>query len=153
MKAPRIASGWGDLVGSMIVIGATNDNRFVSRTMEMVYFHNPMFKEQAYLKRTFELIEDIFKELGVDTSWDILICRGYVLSYAREKLREQGFNVVERIIDGEAQKFAEGEYNRLLKDLGCSRHQTLMRRWLRDDLQNRARYAKSGWKAYKRIIS
>lgn len=136
-----------------MIIGATNERKFVSRVMEMEHFHNPQFKEQTYLQRAYELIEDIFDELDVDHSWKIFICRGYVLSGARDKLREQGFDVHETVITGEAQKFAEKEYMRLLENLGCPRHQTLMRKWLKDDLPNRAQYAKTGWKAYKGIIS
>ena len=145
-------SGWGDLVGSCVIIGATGDRRFASRLMGHDYFHNPRFKRQDYLGRAAELVEEIVDELNADQTTKIYICRGYVLSRARKMLRGRGFDVEEASIVGAAQDFAEREYNRHLESLGCPRHQGEMLRWLKSDLKQRSRYAKTGWKAYDRMI-
>ena len=143
-------SGWGDLIASTVIVCRTHDDRRSFRVLEMAHFQED-FPKQTYLNRTYEVILDMLEELSITNEYEFRMCEGYVLKTAREKLMEDGFNVVLTKIKGETQNYAESRFNDILHRLKCSRNQDLMRRWLKEDEPNRRKYAKTGWKSYKRI--
>lgn len=75
-------------------------------------FRGEAFKGQLYLERVAELVLRGVEALNVSKEEPIRICKGYVLSKAREVLEERGFKVVHTRIRGETQALAEGEFIR-----------------------------------------
>jgi len=122
-------------------------------------FQGEAFKSQLYLDRATELVLEGVESLSISMEEPIHICRGYLLSKARESLMERGFNVVSATIRGETQAVAEEEFIRSLARMGIGEESTIagMRsfngflRWVLEDLDGRERYVKTGWPAWPRL--
>ena len=119
-------------------------------------FQGEAFKRQLYLDGATELVQEGVVALNVSMEEPIHICKGYILSRARESLKEKGFNVVSATIRGETQTLAEEEFIRSLARMGVGDESTIagMRsfngflRWVLEDLDERERYVKTGWPAW-----
>ena len=122
-------------------------------------FQGEAFKRQLYLGKAVELVFGGVEVLSVSKEEPIHICTGYILSKAREVLREKGFKVVSMRIGGETQALAEREFIRSLVRMGVGDMSTIagMRsfnaflRWVLEDLDTRERYVKTGWPAWPRL--
>lgn|GEM_PF-7090235 len=138
----------------MVLVCGTSEERYISRTIPYDNFQPPKFQRQEYLQEAVRLTQEMLGELGAGPGeWVVYVCRGYILSHVRDALRSAGYAVEETVIAGKTQLFAEKEYNSILEDLGCSRHQQKMREWLAADEPNRRQFAKSGWKKYGEIVA
>lgn len=122
-------------------------------------FQGEVFKDQLYLNRAAEVVLGGVDALKVSREEPIHICSGYILSKAREALRERGFKVVTARIRGETQALAEGEFIRSLSRMGVGDEATIagmrsfnaLLRWVLEDLEGRERYVKTGWRAWPRL--
>ena len=122
-------------------------------------FQGEVFKDKLYLNRAAEVVLGGVDALKVSREEPIHICTGYILSKAREALRERGFKVVTARIRGETQALAEGEFIRSLSWMGVGDEATIagmrsfnaLLRWVLEDLEGRERYVKTGWRAWPRL--
>jgi len=122
-------------------------------------FKGIAFKNKQYLERVVRIVLDGVEALNVKKAEPIHICSGYILSRARDELRKRGFKVSQRRIEGATQELAEREYVRSLVRLGVGDEETVaeMRSfdsflgWVREDLERRERFVKTGWSAWPRL--
>lgn len=122
-------------------------------------FRGATFGEKRYLEIAEEIVMKGVEALRVSKSEPIRICTGYILSKAREALKEEGYNVVERRITGETQALAEDEFVKSLSRLGVGdleevaemRSFDAFLEWVLEDLEERERFVKTGWKAWPRL--
>ena len=122
-------------------------------------FQGSRFKEKDYLDRALEIVQDGIKNLNVGKDEPVHICRGYILSKARETLEASGYNVVQKKIEGRTQKLAESEFINSLVWLGLGEKEEVARMrsfnafliWVHEDLEGREAFVKTGWKAWPRL--
>ena len=122
-------------------------------------FQGSRFKEKDYLDRALEIVLDGIKTLKVGKDEPFHICRGYILSRAREVLEASGYNVVRSKIEGRTQELAESEFIGSLVRLGVGdrdevagmRSFSAFLGWVHEDLEVRESFVKTGWRAWPRL--
>ena len=122
-------------------------------------FQGSRFKEKDYLDRALEIVQDGIKALKVGKDEPLRICRGYILSRAREALEASGYNVVRSKIEGHTQELAESEFIDSLVRLGVGDKEEVvgMRSfsaflgWVHEDIDTRESFVKTGWRAWPRL--
>lgn len=122
-------------------------------------FQGSRFKDKNYLDRALEIVQDGIKALNVGKDEPVHICRGYILSKAREVLEATEYNVVHTKIEGRTQELAESEYISSLVRLGVGEKEEVARMrsfnafldWVHEDLKVREAFVKTGWKAWARL--
>ena len=122
-------------------------------------FQGSRFKEKGYLDRALEIVHEGIEALKVGKDEPLHICRGYILSRAREELEAQGYNVVHKKIEGKTQELAEKEFIRSLVRLGVGEEGEVAKMrsfnafldWVHGDLDARESFVKTGWRAWPRL--
>ena len=122
-------------------------------------FQGSRFKDKDYLDRALEIVQHGIEALNVGKDEPVHICRGYILSKAREVLEASGYNVVHTKIEGRTQELAESEYISSLVLLGVGDREEVARMrsfnafldWVHEDLEVREAFVKTGWKAWPRL--
>jgi hypothetical protein len=117
------------------------------------------FKDKDYLDRALEIVQDGIKALNVGKYEPVHICRGYILSKAREFLESTGYNVVHTKIEGRTQELAESEFIKNLVRLGVGDKEEIARMrsfnafldWVYEDPEERESFVKTGWKTWSRL--
>ncbi len=145
--------------GAVIVMRRVETDETYVGEIPLQLFQGEAFKSQLYLDRATELILGGVDALNVSKEELIHVCRGYILSKAREALTEWGFNVVTTRIRGKTQSLAEREFIKSLVGMGVGDGPTVagMRsfngflRWVLEDLDDREGYVKTGWPAWPRL--
>jgi hypothetical protein len=100
---------------------------------------------------------DGLDELNVLKCEQINICTGFIFRKAKEMLRELGYNVQEVKITGKTQELAEEEFLKSLEKRGVESIEKLRNirsfkkflKWVHEDLENRERFVKTGWKKWE----
>ena len=145
--------------GAVVVMRRVETGETYVGEVSLHLFQGEAFKRQLYLGSAAELVLRGVEALSVSKEEPIHICTGYVLSRARESLRERGFKVVSTKIRGETQALAEREFIRSLARMGVGDEAVIARRrsfdaflrWVLEDLDGRERYVKTGWPAWPRL--
>ena len=145
--------------GAVVVMRRVETSETYVGEVPLRLFRGEAFKGQLYLDRAAELVLRGVEALNASREEPIHICRGYILSKAREALEERGFKVVPTRIRGETQALAEGEFIRSLARMGVGDEASIagMRsfnaflEWVLEDLDGRERYVKTGWPAWPRL--
>ena len=122
-------------------------------------FQGNRFKDKDYLDRALEIVQDGIEALNVGKDEPVHICRGYILSKAREVLEASGYNVAHTKIEGRTQELAESEFISSLVRLGVGDKEEIARMrsfnafldWVHEDLEERESFVKTGWKAWVRL--
>ncbi len=122
-------------------------------------FQGSRFKDKDYLDRALEIVQDGIEALNVGKGEPVHICRGYILSKAREVLEASGYNIVHTKIEGRTQELAESEFISSLVRLGVGDKEEVARMrsfnafldWVHEDLEVRESFVKTGWKAWPRL--
>jgi len=151
-------AGWGDLIGGVFIcFNDVTNKRHVIKEIPVEYFQGELFTTKAYMDKSRELVKEALVELDVNDSDDIEfhVCTGYVNNAIASFLMEKNFKVVRCKIEGETQCLVERVYDSFVKDLtGLSsvppsgrRFFTLLK-WVREDLANREKYVKTGWRSW-----
>ncbi len=150
-------SGWGDLLGGVVVVArrVETGERWVGE-VPLELFREGEFRFKEYLRAATLLVLEALDHLGVDTEEPIRICTGYVLSHARETLRALGYRVEEAKITGETQRLAEEAYLESLVRLGVGSREEVERMrsyqgfkaWVEEDPEARMRFVKTGWRGW-----
>ncbi|MFP3950905.1 MAG: hypothetical protein ACLFVP_02000 [Candidatus Bathyarchaeia archaeon] len=134
------------------------DERHVG-TVPLELFQDDEFKYQTYLRVATQIILQGLDELNVTEDEEVCICSGFILSQARETLREMGYNVKPAKITGVTQDLAEREFIKHLNRLGvgsCSQIKEMRSfnrflSWVLEDLEDRERFVKTGWKRWPEL--
>jgi hypothetical protein len=86
------------------------------------------------------------------------MCTGFILSNAYETLKELGYKVIPVKITGATQDIAEEEFIKHLERFGVQIEEAKKVRsyngfltWLKENLEDRERFVKTGWKRWKHI--
>lgn len=145
--------------GAVVVMRRVETGETYVGEVSLHLFQGEAFKRQLYLEKAADLVLGGVEVLSVSKEEPIHICTGYILSKAREELRDKGFKVVPMRIWGETQALAEREFIRSLARMGVGDESTItgMRsfnaflRWVLEDLDARERYVKTGWPAWPRL--
>ena len=114
------------------------------------------YQSGRYLETSVEVALMGIRDLTVDLDEPIHICTGYILSEIRRVLTNQGYNIVPSKITGITQEFAENAYKESLVRLGVGDMTTVSKMrsfkgfmsWVKEDLERRERYVKTGWKSW-----
>ncbi len=122
-------------------------------------FQGEAFKDKRYLERVVEIVFRGVEALDVSEDEPIHICPGYILSMARDTLKDKGFEVVQKKIAGATQELAERAFIRSLARIGVGDVEGIaeMRSfdsfldWVCADLEGRERFVKTGWSAWPRL--
>ena len=144
--------------GAVIVMRRVETGETYVGEIPLQLFQGDTFKRKLYLNETLRLVRNGIKKLGVSKEEPIHICTGFILSKARESLKEAGFTIVPFKIRGETQTLAETEFIQSLVRLGVGdevnvasiRNFKSLLRWVLGDLEYRERYVKTGWSAWPR---
>jgi hypothetical protein len=152
-------SGWGDLIGGVVIVmhRVETGEKYVGE-IPLEVFQGEEFKYQTYLRYATQIILDGLDELEVPITEPVHICTGYIFRKAKETLRELGYIVKEVKIVGRTQKFAEEEFLKSLEEMGVGIVEKLKEirsfkgflNWVHEDLENREKYVKTGWKRWKK---
>ena len=153
-------SGWGDLVGGAVVVMRrveTDETHIGEIPLEL--FQISEFKYKVYLRRAQEIIIEGLDKLQVQMDEPIHICTGYILSTARETLRKLGYRIIDTKIKGTTQELAENEFLRHLEKIGIGtiievasiRSFNGFMNWLKEDIEIREKYVKTGWKSWQTL--
>lgn len=145
--------------GAVIVMRRVETGETYVGEVSLEFFRGEAFKGQLYLDRAAELVLEGVKALNVTREEPIRICTGYILSKARETLKERGFRAIPTRIRGVTQARAEREFVRSLARMGVGDEATIARMrsfdaflgWVLEDLDGRERYVKTGWPAWPRL--
>lgn len=152
-------SGWGDLVGgAVIVMRRVETNETHVGEIQLELFQSSEFKYKVYLRRAQEIIIEGIDKLQVQTDEPIHICTGYLFTNAKETLRKLGYRIIDTKIIGTTQELAEKEFLRHLEKIGVGTIPELsairsfkgFMNWLKEDIENREKYVKTGWKSWQR---
>ncbi len=147
-------SGWGDLVGGVvIVLRRIGSGENYSGTIPIELFQLGEFKYKGYLRSATQIILDGLDELSASTDEAIHICTGYVFTHAKDTLIELGYSVTEVKIVNDTQDLAENRFIEGLVDLGLGSKSDLFSKrsfngwleWVKEDLEGREKYVKTGW--------
>ncbi|TRO54266.1 hypothetical protein E2P71_04570 [Candidatus Bathyarchaeota archaeon] len=152
-------SGWGDLIGGAVIVmrrvetGETHVGR-----IPLEYFREPNFKYQEYLRAATQITLEGLDALKAPNSEPIHVCTGFILSAARETLKELGYDVHEAKITGATQELAETEFIESLSELGVGKPKDIaaMRSfngfldWVKENPATRERYVKTGWSSWRK---
>jgi hypothetical protein len=122
-------------------------------------FQGEAFKDKHYLERTVEIIFQGVKALNVSKDELIHICSGYILSTARDALKDKGYKVIQKKIAGATQELAERAFIRSLVRIGVGDEDEVVEMrsfdsfldWVHADLEGRERFVKTGWSAWPRL--
>jgi hypothetical protein len=153
-------SGWGDLVGGVVIVMrriGTNE-RYVGE-VPVEAFKGSAFKAKAYFPHVLRIVRGGVEDLGITKVESVHVCTGYILSEVRKALANEGYKVVPSRITGMTQKFAEEEYTKHLSHLGVGTPDQVKRlrgfdsllAWVLRDVDKRERLVKTGWKAWPRL--
>ncbi|RJS74052.1 hypothetical protein CW710_02355 [Candidatus Bathyarchaeota archaeon] len=112
-------AGWGDLVGGCVIVArrVETGEHYVGE-IPVEFFQGELFRRKKYLDEAAKIVEDAMRSLGVSREEEVRICTGYVLSKARKRLSEKGYNVKPTKITGETQRLAEQTFLKSLRKLG-----------------------------------
>ena len=122
-------------------------------------FRGGAFGEKLYLHEAIRIVGEGIERLGIAKDEPMRVCTGYILSGVREALGREGYTVVPSKITGATQELAEEEFVKSLVRLGVGGEAEVRRmrrfssllKWVRQDLEGRERFVKTGWKAWRRI--
>jgi len=153
-------SGWGDLLGGVVIVlrRVETDETYVGE-VPLDLFREPEFKYKTYLRYVTHIILDGLEALKASTDEDIHICTGYIFEHAEDTLRELGYKVTPVKIMGKTQKLAENAFIDSLVKMGIGSFDEVasMRSfdgfltWVKEDPLNRERYVKTGWKKWMKV--
>ena len=147
-------SGWGDLVGGVIIVlRRVETGQDYSDEIPLELFQGTEFKYKEYLRHTTQIILQGLDSLNASTEEAIHLCTGYVFTHAKDTLKELGYSVTEVKIIGVTQDLAENRFIESLvsKGLGTKGELFAMRsfngwlEWVKQDLEHREKYVKTGW--------
>jgi hypothetical protein len=162
---PRIEvddAGWGDLVGSVIIGGYNPLNEeFRWAEISVDHFQGEAFTRKDYLVEARRAANRVLGDLRADKRFhEIAMCTGYVLNHATRWLRQNGWRVVRRNIDGPCQELVEERFRKELMNIGVppgmivnlpsgtNRFMQLFR-WVKEDPEERERFVKTGWNSWQ----
>ena len=122
-------------------------------------FQGEAFKEKRYLDRAAEIVFQGVDMLSVSKDEPIHICLGYILSTARDSLKDNGFKTTQKKIKGATQELAERAFISSLVRLGVGDEERVAEirsfdsflDWVHTDLQSRERFVKTGWSSWPRL--
>jgi hypothetical protein len=112
-------SGWGFPLGG-VLCGAydAGTENFYWREIEVEFFQDPQFKNKEYLERYKERLIEIIEEINPPADGTLIkICSGYVISRARESLRERSYTVEVTEIGEPLQSWLEEQNRRYIEQL------------------------------------
>jgi hypothetical protein len=153
-------SGWGDLLGGVVIVMRRKEtNQVYVEDIPLELFQDPEFKYKSYLRYALIIVIKGISHLEVQKEEPIHICSGYIFTKVREGLEELGFKVIKVKIEGPTQETAENEFLKHLEKLGVGkapeirtiRSFTGFMNWLKEDLENREKYVKTGWNSWPRL--
>ena len=152
-------SGWGDLIGgAVVVMRRVETNEKYTGEIPPELFKAEEFKYKTYLRYATQIILDGIDALSVLKTEPIHICTGYIFEHAKDTLRELGYKITEVKIMGKTQELAERTFIESLvrQGIGSFSEVASMRSfngfldWVKEDLEHRERYVKTGWKNWAR---
>jgi hypothetical protein len=152
-------AGSGSLIGGTgIGIMRKETEEYVFKVIPPVFFQQPYFSQKKYQQYVIKIVNFSFYKLKVSRNEPIKVCRGYIFDDLRKWLDSEGYTWSNDKIEGALQYMVEESFNNYVIMLGLPRnfvqharfafgfHRLL--KWVFADLNNRAKYCKSGWKSW-----
>lgn len=155
-------AGWGDLVGGVIIGGYNPLNEeFRWAEVPVEHFQGEAFDRKDYLVAAKRVVNKVLGDLRVDKRFHrVAMCTGYVLNHAARSLRQKGWRVVRRKIEGPCQELVEERFRKeLIKTgvppgmlvnvpSGANRFMQLFK-WVKEEPEERERFVKTGWNSWQ----
>jgi len=144
-------TGWGEPVGGVFIVGRDLQSGKVSKQeIHAKFFQEPKFKTGKYYIETVRAVNSILYDLNADPNrTTIKICSGTIFSQVYRFLENNGYDYKKVKIRGETQNIAKGIFDSYLKKIDCPRGYKKMKLWLKEDKEEREKYAKTGWKEFQ----
>jgi hypothetical protein len=148
-------SGWGDLIGGVVIIlNRIETEEYYTDEIPVELFKQDEFEYKTYLRYATHIILEGLDSLKVPKSEEIHICTGYIFEHAKDTLSELDYKIIEKKIIGKTQTIAEKAFIESLvkQEIGTFQEIAEMRSfngflaWVKHDLKSRERYVKTGWK-------
>jgi maltoporin len=148
-------SGWGDLIGGVVIaLRRVETEEYVTGEIAPELFKLDEFQYKTYLRYATQIILEGLDTLNAMKNEEIHICTGYIFDHAKDTLKELGYKILEVKIGGKTQTLAEKTFIESLvkQGIGSFKEIAEMRsfngflEWIKNDLTNRERYVKTGWK-------
>lgn len=153
-------SGWGDLVGGVVIVMRRlgTDESYVGE-VPVEAFQGSSFTDKAYLIHVMRIVRKGAELIKIRKEEPIHICTGYILSEVRKALANEGYKIIPVRIKGETQELAEEEYVKHLSRLGIGTPDIIkdlrgfdkFLAWVLRDLNKRERFVKTGWKSWPKL--
>ena len=155
-------AGWGDLVGGVIIGGynpLTEEFRWTEVAVE--HFQGEAFTRKDYQVKARRAMNRILGDLRVDKRfYQVAMCTGYVLNHVARWLRQNGWMVVRRTIDGPCQGLVEERFRKELMKIGVppgtivnvpsGTHRFMqLFKWVKEDPEERESFVKTGWSSWQ----
>lgn len=155
-------SGWGDLVGGVIIGGynvLTHEFRWAEVPVE--YFQDEVFSKKDYLIETRKAVNKVLGDLRADKRFHLIaMCTGYVLNQAAKFLLQKDWKVTRRKIEGPCQELVEKRFRKELIKIGVpsniirdvpsgSNRFIQLFNWVKEDPDTRERFVKTGWSSWQ----
>lgn len=156
-----------DDAGSGSLIGGTCIGALRKETMEYCYAIIPLelyrdsnFNEKKYLDYVIIIVSYLFKNLKVNKSEEIQICRGYMFDNLRKWLSQEKYNYLSCKIEEPLQSIIEETFESYCLSLGLFKnyirfnkypfHFHTILKWVYADYDKRKGLCKTGWKSWKK---
>lgn len=154
-------AGWGDLVGGVIIGGYNPLNEeFKWTEIPVEYFQGEAFAKKDYLTAAKRAVSRVLGDLRADKRFhQVTLCTGYVFNHAARSLRQNGWRVVRRTIEGRCQELVEARLKQELIKIGVppamivtlpsgtNRFMQLFK-WVKEDPAKREQFVKTGWRSW-----
>ena len=168
-------AGWGSLVGPTFV-GAyrPETDEFAYGAVDLRFFRGRAFACEGYLQETTRVIQELLEELGADGDEPVEMCTGYIFDHAHRNLgrkvkgqkislkgqkislKGQKISLKGRKITGRLQELIEQVTTDYLLSMDIpiagvepgSKHFTICLDWVAEDLEEREKFVKTGWKSW-----
>ncbi|MFQ6086070.1 MAG: hypothetical protein ACE5OY_07405 [Candidatus Bathyarchaeia archaeon] len=152
-------AGWGCPVLGVCIAVAREETgeHYVGRIPTELFQRK--FADREYLERAWQIVKEGLGSIKVKEEERIIICSGYILSFAAEELAREGRSVEIRSgIDFKSHEFAEKAFLDWLREVGAPRADLDRRgasfheltKWVFEDREREKRFGKTGWKAWRK---
>ncbi|SNX55412.1 hypothetical protein [Thermoanaerobacterium sp. RBIITD] len=157
-------AGSGSLVGGTCIgIIRIETDEYHYDIIPLDYYTEEKFNKKQYLNKATEIAIRFLKEMKVDKSEEINVCRGYMFDNLREYLKTNGYNYKSVKILNPLQDKIEKSFEKYALSLGLPKrflcytkypfHFHKLLRWVYADYDNRYKLCKTGWKSFIKYSS
>lgn len=157
-------AGSGSLLGGTIIgVLRVETKEFQYDIIPLKFYQGEYFENKEYINYVVTIIKRIFKNLKVDKTEEIQVCRGYMFDKLKPWLDENGYIYTSTEIKDPLQTIIEKTFEEYTINLGIPEsfivytkypfHFHRILKWVYADYNNRSQLCKKGWKSWKKYCN